>query len=317
MINQYHSQNLTIRFSRFWDGFNPNDNFITQLLEQSGISVSVISNKRKICDIEFVSVFPNQNARIMSLLQRAFRHLSVANPSIDNLYQLGQKQKKFKADRLIWVTGENIRPPANQSYDGFLSFDQALIKNNAYLPLWYFEAGLFKNNYVHRVGVNCSVNNLTQPRNITELPMKFACGFIGNLHPMRMHFVNVLKSYGVVDLFGHAYSKPVKHKFPIAKDYRFTISFENDFYPGYVTEKILEAYLCQSVPIYWGNLGANSPINEEAIIQKQDNQSLENLAKEVSEMTNEQVLFKLNQPLLKFVPETQNILGLILGRDPD
>ena len=37
------------------------------------------------------------------------------------------------------------------------------------------------------------------------------------------------------------------------KDYKFTIAFENQSYPGYTTEKILDAFRARTVPIYWGN----------------------------------------------------------------
>lgn len=34
--------------------------------------------------------------------------------------------------------------------------------------------------------------------------------------------------------------------------YKFTIAFENQSYPGYVTEKIADALMAGTVPIYWG-----------------------------------------------------------------
>ncbi|MEY4173593.1 MAG: hypothetical protein RI900_758 [Actinomycetota bacterium] len=39
----------------------------------------------------------------------------------------------------------------------------------------------------------------------------------------------------------------------VLADYRFTIAFENEEHPGYTTEKMLDAWLAGSVPIYWGN----------------------------------------------------------------
>jgi hypothetical protein len=37
------------------------------------------------------------------------------------------------------------------------------------------------------------------------------------------------------------------------KDYRFVIAMENKNMNGYVTEKILNAYIAGAIPIYWGN----------------------------------------------------------------
>ena len=39
----------------------------------------------------------------------------------------------------------------------------------------------------------------------------------------------------------------------VLADYRFTIAFENTEHPGYTTEKMVDAWLAGSVPIYWGN----------------------------------------------------------------
>ena len=35
--------------------------------------------------------------------------------------------------------------------------------------------------------------------------------------------------------------------------YRFALVFENKDWPGYVTEKIVSAFLAGAIPIYWGN----------------------------------------------------------------
>ena len=35
--------------------------------------------------------------------------------------------------------------------------------------------------------------------------------------------------------------------------YKFNICFENASYPGYLTEKLFDAYACGCIPIYWGD----------------------------------------------------------------
>ena len=39
----------------------------------------------------------------------------------------------------------------------------------------------------------------------------------------------------------------------VLRDYRFTIAFENEEHPGYVTEKMTHAWASGSVPVYWGD----------------------------------------------------------------
>ena len=35
-------------------------------------------------------------------------------------------------------------------------------------------------------------------------------------------------------------------------NYNFTIAFENSDYPGYITEKIIHAFIAGTIPLYWG-----------------------------------------------------------------
>ena len=37
------------------------------------------------------------------------------------------------------------------------------------------------------------------------------------------------------------------------KPYKFSIAFENAWYPGYTSEKIVTSMLAGTIPIYWGN----------------------------------------------------------------
>ena len=39
----------------------------------------------------------------------------------------------------------------------------------------------------------------------------------------------------------------------VQAEYRFTVAFENSQHDGYTTEKIIDAWLSDTVPIYWGN----------------------------------------------------------------
>ena len=42
-------------------------------------------------------------------------------------------------------------------------------------------------------------------------------------------------------------------KIDYLRDFRFTLAAENGAHPGYTTEKIVDAFLAGSVPIYWGD----------------------------------------------------------------
>jgi hypothetical protein len=54
-----------------------------------------------------------------------------------------------------------------------------------------------------------------------------------------------------VDLLGHAY-KPFDRKEEGLAPYRFSVVIENSREPSYFTEKLLDAFFCDTVPVYWG-----------------------------------------------------------------
>lgn len=305
---------IRIRFVRFWNGFDQHENFLKQVLEDSGFRVEVVENKSESCEIEFVSVYASKYERIFQGASIIKHRLFGSFQDVETKYNNLNLPKTKNATRRIWLTGENLRPPFSHSFDGYLSFDQNLLKNNAYLPVWYFDAGFFTRHFVERVGVTTSIQSLLENRSLEKTPPKFACMFVGNPHSVRLQFAEILEKNGaLVEKFGAAFGNRVRHKYPIGSQFRFTISFENDSYPGYVTEKLLEAYLCGSIPIYWGDLGVSSPINPDAILIKRQDQSLEDFAMEALSLSESEIIEKLNQPFLRFIPDTAEIKRVILG----
>lgn len=99
--------------------------------------------------------------------------------------------------------------------------------------------------------------------------MGFVCAFVGNAEPIRMRALEALTRIGRVDVYGAAVGRPVREKRSVSKNYRFSVCFENDVYPGYVTEKALDAHASQCVPIWRGEDAANI-LNSEAIINASD-----------------------------------------------
>lgn len=61
---------------------------------------------------------------------------------------------------------------------------------------------------------------------------------------------------------------PAKQRF--IRNYKFTIAYENASTPGYTTEKITDAMMAGSVPIYWGNPLVGLDFNPRAMINRHD-----------------------------------------------
>lgn len=67
-----------------------------------------------------------------------------------------------------------------------------------------------------------------------------------------------------------SYRGPVKSKNAVMRGYKFAIAYENAAFPGYVTEKIFDAFFAGCVPIYAGAPDVTDYIPAETFIDKRD-----------------------------------------------
>jgi hypothetical protein len=220
--------------------------------------------------------------------------------------------KNFK--RRIWYGPENLRPPFQKDLSGTLSFEQDELGGfNAYCPNWYELAGILNPYFNPRVGVTVRAGELLNPRKLEVRKTKFACAFIGKPDQVRFRAIRDLETIGDVDVFGPLVGKPVLSKSEIAKEYKYVLCFENDIYPGYVTEKPLEAYLAQSVPLYWGQPDVNSSINEECLINLAKFGSMQQYIEYVGSIDEMAYQKVYEQPFLKRIPNLSAITKILVG----
>jgi len=306
----------TVRFTDFWSGFNKKSNLFLDLIKMQGFSVEVIESQKTVVDIEIVSVFSTEKNRIQQLAESLIEELSSGNnlQQLSSDFNLGSK-KPFHAKRVFFYTGENIRPPVDERFDGFLSFDEDDFGGiNTYCPLWYLDLGVGIPRYSARVGFIIDAEKLLESRQIDfSSKSKFMCTFISNPEPNRIHALNVFRKYFDIDVYGPLAGRKVDSKIKIAKDYRYMMCFENDLYPGYVTEKPLEAYVCGTVPVYFGDLGKSGNINSKSLINLLDFDSVTNLAQYLKKISDYEYSEIYKEPFLKKLPDFDKI-GISLVR---
>lgn len=75
-------------------------------------------------------------------------------------------------------------------------------------------------------------------------------------------------------------------KIEFLSKYKFNIAFENSSTPGYITEKLMDAYLANTVPIYFGSAGNISPFPKESIIYVNDYDDFDSLIAKIKEIDN-------------------------------
>lgn len=223
----------------------------------------------------------------------------------------------------IFYTGENVRTDWNLCDYGidfdFLNFGS----RHLYFPLFALpecakdlEGALIKH--------QCD-------EKILEQKTKF-CAFMvtnGGGDPIRGAIFDKLFSYKRVDSggrwrnniggpIGNSFTDPKTSKYLWLKDYKFNICFENSSYPGYVTEKLIQAFRAKCVPIYWGDptlcdekYAKHRPIfNPKAFINVHNFDSLDSVAKEVERLDNDPQAFlaMLKEPMLLHTPKNQKWL---------
>jgi len=128
---------------------------------------------------------------------------------------------------------------------------------------------------------------------------------------MRQRLIEELSKYGVVDVFGSVAGRPVKYKADVAHDYKYMICLENDLFPGYVTEKLLDAYVSGCVPLYWGDLGSDNSINRKCFYNLKDFASVEQFASTINSLTDSEYESTFSQPFLIDPPDIEDVLNLL------
>lgn len=196
---------------------------------------------------------------ILRLLAPFYNFVYDAKPDFLLYSVFGSEHLKYQHPCIkIFYTGENVRTDWNLCDYGidfdFLEFGE----RHLYLPLFVlpeFEADLQGALIKHQ----CD-------RDILEQKKKF-CAFMvtnGDGNPIRGEFFDRLSRYKKVDsggrwrnniggAIGDRFADFPTSKYHWLKDYKFNICFENSSYPGYVTEKIIQAFRAKCVPIYWGD----------------------------------------------------------------
>ncbi len=234
---------FTLRLSRFWPGAEAEGGFFSQLVTAAiGDAVTVVTNTREKADLEIVQ---GGLSLPRVLWARAAARLN-PREARDGRWADQGIVRPTQA-RSIWFTAENLRPPASGDWSGFLSFDtDPLQGRNAYLPLWMLDLKDFN------ASGDLGIDELMATREPDVDRSGFVCAFIGNPDPMRFHAINALEKLGQVDVFGKSVGKPVPNKAAVARGYRYILSFENDLYPGYVTEKVLDGARTGCVALYRG-----------------------------------------------------------------
>ena len=308
---------LTIRFRNFPDKkIYP---YFLELLELStGERPYIVEDINKNVDLEITGPYGGVNEIYKTpLIKRLKRYgyIKFTNGGHLKRKDLAVGIQPLKtAKKNIWFTGENQRPPQG-NWDGYLSFDTNLPDDRCvYFPLWFVTStDLFESTKKSYWDGNVpTISELIDGREFTKQKRFFASSFIGKSYSMRLHALEGLAKIGKVDVFGESVRRKVQSPAKIADRYRFVMCFENDIYPGYITEKPIEAYLTGAIPLYYG-LDSSGFLNSSATINLNDFKNIHDWINRIEQVENDLKLYQeiYEKPILLKKPTLRDAIKLI------
>jgi hypothetical protein len=248
---------------------------------------------------EVVSVHRPRNNKIIKKALDFYKKPIHGEIDTSQLYPYQYNTFTRRPRKRIWFTGENIRPPLANDFDAFLSFDQDPYGNyNFYLPTWLQYLALGNQYFFPHVGLTFDEENLSRNRVLFEDKKHAVCVVMRNKNATRLRAIDELRKHIPVDIFGPASGNYLESKYPVTSSYKYTLCFENDLFPGYVTEKLIEAYAVGTVPLYWGDLGSEKRINRGSFINLKDFESIRDFVGYIVTLTPKQYKKIYEEPFL-------------------
>ena len=243
----------------------------------------IISTKKNHTKIKFVDFWPGFNPEdffIFKILSNKYELEISDKPDFVFCSVFGHDHLKYNDCVKIFWTGENQSPDFN-FYDYAIGFDYIDFgERYIRVPLYMAYTNIW--------------NIISRRKPIENLKDKTDfCSFIvsnRDCAPERIAIFNKLSLYRKVSSGGRYLNNiggPVDNKIEFQRKHKFAIAFENTSYPGYVTEKILEAFASQTIPIYWGDPTITEVFNEAAFINCNAFKSLDDVVNYVIDIDND------------------------------
>jgi len=307
-MNKKYKKTIKINFRYFPENFDPENNFLTNLL-RSVYNVIIDKDAKHV----FFSIYgdgPKNIGGIGSKIRRVSPDLyGFLRRSYAKIFpiKIPEPEKEDSNKIRIFFSLEYVKPDMNKYDWGFSYIYEDQIKNPRYMRLpeylWY-GAGtdLIKDkNYAKRM---------------LKQKTKF-CNFIYfNEVKFRNDFFKKLSRYKKVDSPGYCmnnmpyvegkdwknetYGEWHKAKVRFMKPYKFSVVSEYRIIPGLTDEKIYHAMLAGCIPIYLGNPLVHKDFNTKSFINVHNFKNFDEAIKKVIEIDNDNKLYEemLNQPWL-------------------
>lgn len=247
--------------------------------------------------VDFWFGFSPESSYFYALLSKSFKVELSDDPDILIYSCYGREHLRYNCIR-VFYTAENRRSDFS-GCDFALTFDYNSNPRHYRLPLYAIYLHHNPGSLVNLGRAKTPEEALAAWRN----KKKFCCMIVSNpAASKRIEFFRKLNAYKQVDSAGRVLNNTgylVENKLAFIKDYRFVFAFENESYPGYTTEKIIEPFMMQSIPLYWGDPLVCKDFNEDAFLHYKTMMTDEQFIEHIREidMNEEKAVKMLMQPV--------------------
>ncbi len=248
-----------LSYTGFWRDFNPDTLPLTKII-------------REVCDIEVTNI----------------KHADYV------LYSVFSEKHWFVPDRCIKIfyTGENVTPDFN-ACDYAIGFDWMEYGDRYFrLPLYYLYANI--NEQMEEKHLHLTQNTKESKKDFCSITISN-----DNRNPIFKALFEKLSAYKQVHSGGKWNNNTggrVNDKYAFDLTHKFSIACENSAHPGYTTEKLVQAFAANCIPIYWGDPTITRVFNPHAFINVADFDSVDDVVKRVKEIdANDELYYKMLQ----------------------
>jgi len=231
--------------------------------------------------------------------------------------------------KTIQYIGENLRPSLGR-YRYSLSFDyDSYGGRNFRLPLWWWRLAWpgFAERWRQRPAPRAQftqgyedlipIDALLRRRSIASFRERRFCALIASEYEaLRLNLYLALRSVGDVAGYGHLFGNPLfASKLQTLPGFRFCLCPENGLYPGYHTEKLVDAWYGGCIPLYSGDRLLSRDFNTAALLNYQDYLDIERFVSHVRRLEADPSAFDevYSQPLLRERPSLEPLVAFLRG----
>ncbi len=247
--------------------------------------------------VDFWDMSAQERQNYVSIFQNDFTViLDNVNPDLLFYSCFGEKHLRYNNCKKLFYSGENVTPDFNFCDYAITTVKIAYDNKCLWIPQAYWASNMAENRDIE------IIDNLSK--------RKF-CSFVysqdsmGNGAKLRKSFCEQLMKYKKVDcpgkvlhniessILSERYNLQSWHesKINFLTNYKFNIAFENSEAPGYITEKLVDCYMANTIPIYWGSKGDVYPYPKESMICANDFKSIDELIEKIREIDQNDELY--------------------------